>query len=390
MAKFFEKDTSGTLLTSLVSYWKLDSSEADFYGSQNWTNNGSVGYTTGKIGNAVNLVADNTKYLSRTTPVSTATTDWSVSLWVNLPDTSEIGFFFANGVNTDLSAGYSIGVGGATISAAGNRLFFSLGNVVDKDSGTNIGTGWHHLILLRNNSDGIVRAYIDGSQTVNTHTATIVAPNGNSTIGGNFSGYSALLNAVVDEVGIWDKALSAQEISDLYNGGSGQTMVDINFDSVTVSEAVQISYSLPSPIFDSVTVSENIVLNISFPLNVNDSVTVSEDIVLLIPSLVPSVFDSVTVSEDIVLSIPLPISVFDLIIVTENVVEDEIVSGSLFDSITVSENVSLSIPLPVSVFDSATVSENYYAIKNTFGYNIPEYAPQGSLLEMNFSATGYI
>jgi hypothetical protein len=34
----------------------------------------------------------------------------------------------------------------------------------------------------------------------------------------------AYMNGDIDEFGIWSKALSTNEISDLYNGGAGQTM----------------------------------------------------------------------------------------------------------------------------------------------------------------------
>lgn len=34
-------------------------------------------------------------------------------------------------------------------------------------------------------------------------------------------------NGYMDEVGIWSKVLSSTEISDLYNGGNGNTMMEV-------------------------------------------------------------------------------------------------------------------------------------------------------------------
>lgn len=130
------------------------------------------------------------------------------------------------------------------------------------------------------------------------------------------------------------------------------------FESVTVSESIQISYSLPSPIVDSVTVSENVSIQIITSVNLSDSVTVSENINLYILKLFISPFDSVTVSENISLSIPLPVSVFDSISVSENIQLLVLDNISLSDSVTVSENIQINYSLPSPITDSVTVSEN--------------------------------
>ena len=65
MAKHFQVDSGGTLLTNLISYYKLDDVN-DYYASNNLTNNNTVTFVTGKIGNAGDFEVDSTQYLSNT------------------------------------------------------------------------------------------------------------------------------------------------------------------------------------------------------------------------------------------------------------------------------------------------------------------------------------
>lgn len=128
-------------------------------------------------------------------------------------------------------------------------------------------------------------------------------------------------------------------------------------DNVTVSEATQISYSLPSPIVDSVTITENIALTVfAFP-SVSDNVTITENITIRVNALF-SVFDSVTVSENVAMGANILPTVFDNVTITENISIKITVSVSPFDSVTITENISVKINVNPSVFDSVTVSEN--------------------------------
>lgn len=150
------------------------------------------------------------------------------------------------------------------------------------------------------------------------------------------------------------------------------------FDSVTVSEGLQIAYSLPSPIVDSVTVSESIQIR-SFLLpfvtdsititeniatkgvssvNLSDSVTVSESISFAIPFLSVVVFESVSIDEFFNSSANRAFEDFELVTISESTtIFIPTLFPLIFDSITVSESISLRIPLPVNLFDSVTITE---------------------------------
>jgi hypothetical protein len=67
--------------------------------------------------------------------------------------------------------------------------------------------------------------YRDGSNVGSSSISAANAGGGTGSIGVNGTGgNSTYFPGDIDEVGIWSKALSTQEITDLYNGGAGQTM----------------------------------------------------------------------------------------------------------------------------------------------------------------------
>ena len=96
------------------------------------------------------------------------------------------------------------------------------------DLGTNItGTGWHHLCLVR--SSGIITTYLDGSDVDTDSRTGNVNSNGNDLlIGRNGSSY---FNGKMDEVAIWDTALTSTQVSEIYNA----TDTNLTKDLTTVS-----------------------------------------------------------------------------------------------------------------------------------------------------------
>jgi hypothetical protein len=85
---------------------------------------------------------------------------------------------------------------------------------------------WHHYAVRCDNSSGTADMFIDGvKQTVDVRTfgTASTANNLNDlTIGALASAPTTFeLDGVLDEIGIWNKSLSDDEVTDLYNAGSG-------------------------------------------------------------------------------------------------------------------------------------------------------------------------
>ncbi|MFW6172440.1 MAG: LamG domain-containing protein, partial [Elusimicrobiota bacterium] len=97
------------------------------------------------------------------------------------------------------------------------------GDITQVESSTNISDGnWHHIVGTYDKSN--MKLYIDGSEensTLKSHLLgsldypfTFGARNNRGTIEGFFNGD-------IDEFGIWERALTSEEVSELYNDGDG-------------------------------------------------------------------------------------------------------------------------------------------------------------------------
>lgn len=219
MAYAFQVDTDGTLTTNLVSYYKLDSNSNDVWSTNNGTDT-SVSYVTGKVNNAASFNGSSSKVdISGTTGLPTGAGARSMAFWVYM---------------TSAPAGtyYIIGWGGSGTDL--DFRFFIQATIVGIDQYNHSGTisntfatdTWIHVIVTYPGSGSTYTIYKNGSSigTLNT-TATPNTSAANFSIGYRASNTDGYLTGYVDEAGIWSKVLSAQEITDLYNGGSGQTMV---------------------------------------------------------------------------------------------------------------------------------------------------------------------
>ena len=243
MAKHFQIDTGGTLTTGLVSYYKLEDT-TDAFGTNNLTNNGSATFGAGKVSNAVTTTAS--AYLNSSTLFLTSNSTFSYAFWVNLTSATLQGCFISNGTSDSLAGtGVAVGVGpsgtSATfISGTGNQLIVLCSGVAWQPTGSNIGTGWHFIVITRDGTT--MKAYIDNVQTgtLTASTATPSTPSGSAWMGrgANGANNNFTFAGSIDEAGFWTKVLSTQERTDLYNSGSGQTLIASTTFTRTASASV--------------------------------------------------------------------------------------------------------------------------------------------------------
>jgi hypothetical protein len=218
-------------LTGVVAYWKLDESSgnaSDSVGSNTLTNTGTATYSAGKINNGVNFTAT-TMYLGKSSPTGlpSGTSAFTMATWVNFTNFSTARYFMSFGGTTnntmptircDSSTSWVIDDNGA-------------GTAFPAVSAMSTGT-WYHIVYTYPGSGNIYTAYLNGT-SIGTADNTR-APNMGTTnvsIGSNNNtSQSSNLVGSMDEVGIWSRALSSGEVSDLYNGGAG-----ISYPSAVIS-----------------------------------------------------------------------------------------------------------------------------------------------------------
>lgn len=192
------------LTDNLTNYWKMDESSGnatDSVGGNTLTNT-NITYASGKINNGAGFNSSHTSVLtgSNVTPTS-------ISFWVNA-----VAMF--NG-----GTGYTIGFnasGTHTLQGQGSTGKILIYDGTDRVA-TNtwaVGSFQHYVFIYSTSPSNGYDIYLNGSFLERLASNQI-------TLGvfGRSGGFSPEMN--LDEVGFWSRALSAGEVSDLYNGGAG-------------------------------------------------------------------------------------------------------------------------------------------------------------------------
>lgn len=213
--------------TELKAYYDMNDNQ-DSSGNGKHLTHGTGGYSSGKIGNALN----NTYIYGEFTDfgLNTSSTDiWSISLWTQKYSTgSQIIFGFDDALGTNYGLG-TVGQGILGHFASGTRWqggvndFKNITNILDSPP-----TGWRHIVLVKNATS--FKIYINNSlkQTISIGTWSsgnireLLIGSATKTLGG-----SLRWKGKIDEVGIWQREITSSEVAELYNGGSGLAFLPI-------------------------------------------------------------------------------------------------------------------------------------------------------------------
>lgn len=211
------------LLTDLIEYWPL-ADEIGAHAGRVLTNNGSVTFGAGHIDQCAAFSGSN--YLAMAAPASlqTGDIDYTLAAWVKISASA------ISGDNCAVAQGqYS-----SELMWAGgwNTASFRQFRV---DGGDFVGIGWgsyslepmssdtwYHLVGWYTASDAKVHLRVNaGTERVSGAAAfTPAVSASNFTIGRRTDGaYS--LTGYISDVGFWKRALTSDEIVDLYNAGTG-------------------------------------------------------------------------------------------------------------------------------------------------------------------------
>lgn len=219
------------LTTSLVSYWNLDESSGnadDAVASNNLTNNNTVTYGAAKINNGATFVSASSQSLSISDAGQTGldiTGSLTQCYWIKTPTGS-------NGISVNKWKDSSAGNGSWEIryDNSGNALGFYINDAaVDilADSYTIDDDTWYFSCQVFDASGQTMKNYMNAvavSAGISTTATSIQNGNASFRIAANGNGSdtpSNFLDATVDEVGVWSRALSGAEITTLYNAGAG-------------------------------------------------------------------------------------------------------------------------------------------------------------------------
>lgn len=218
------------LTDNLQAYWKLDESSgnaADSHSTNTLTNNNSTAFAAAKINNGADLEESSSQSLSIADASQTGldlSGDLSFSLWFKAESFnagSERPLIAKRvGAGNQRSFHFKLGSAGVNIGLLwytdGNTIGGNLSVVWSPSTAT-----WYHVVVTK--SSTTVKFYVDGAQQGADQTgsnATIY--NGTAPFElGAFADSPEYWDGLIDEVGVWSRALTDSEVSTLYNGGAG-------------------------------------------------------------------------------------------------------------------------------------------------------------------------
>lgn len=214
-----------TLLTNLKVWWNLSSVNAT-YSSNNLTNNNTVTFNTGKVGNAGYFVRSSMQNLSiaDNDDVSLGDRDWTITGEVYLDNLTNIQTVIAKRSGTGSGQGEISYI----FNTATNKLelyVFNSGTTANSVlSHSTVSSGqWYFFTLWHDNIANKIYQQINDGTIVET-TLSITPHDGTSPFRiGCQQTNTICLDGRVDEVAIWHRVLTSEERTYLYNSGNGRT-----------------------------------------------------------------------------------------------------------------------------------------------------------------------
>lgn len=221
MAKVFQVDTGGTLTANLLAYYKLEDA-TDFWSTNNLTNSG-VSFVAAKVNNGADCESTESDYLYGGDILDITTGQFSFFCWVKVESFPANGWIVGKDHDTQ-GREYAFGVDSTSKL---NLQVAGVGSIADSNTALSTGT-WYNVGVTFDDATNAVTYFLNGvADGTTTNSGALSNVTASFNVGRrSYTGYEGYFDGIIDELGIWGKILSSTEITDLYNSGSGQTMVD--------------------------------------------------------------------------------------------------------------------------------------------------------------------
>ena len=226
----------------MVSWWELNETSGtryDAHGSNHLTDVNTVGYDTGKQGNAADFERDNSEYLTYSGLLGDLDSDFSMSFWVN-PETvppTVLGIFqFFSWWRKSGDDSYFASIMIGYFAGAKQLQIYLVGaSAVENYYLHSMTAGnWYHIAFVVDVGTGYT-LYINGTsvRTGSAPTKKTSSPGAASSffeIGESHNWSDVRLgryyDGLMDEFGVWSRVLTSDEVTELYNSGNGLSYAD--------------------------------------------------------------------------------------------------------------------------------------------------------------------
>lgn len=219
------------LSDDLAGYWSLGEGSASTdaiagVGALDLLRTGSPGVVTGKVSGARDVNGSN-YFTIADDPVFNPPDDFTIALWCK-NDTMTFGTSYI--ILTKDSAGAPTAGCYYIWRPGSNNIFtatvygsegYANSTSVELSAITPVADTWY-LVVLRHREGNDINLWVNGSSNAAAHTLGVI-DNASVFYLGN-DPYSRAWDGPVDELGIWHRALSDAEVSELYNSGNGRDL----------------------------------------------------------------------------------------------------------------------------------------------------------------------
>ena len=332
-----------------IGYWKLDESSgnaADSSGNGFTGTAANITYdASGKIGRDFQFNGTSSDVNMGTSSTLKPTGNLSIALWFKTSSSATNMRMAGNDGYDTYWYGYYLGFTGSQVRWV---MADNVSHYLEKYSDTGLNDGaWHHAVGVWDSINHNMYLYIDGlpygGATAWAYNIAYAVSGGFHL--GNIQGGSNWFTGNLDEVGLWNRILSASEVSYLYNSGAGRSC----FSEATPSPTPSIT---STPIITPTTTPS---LSISATKTPSLSVSASQT-----PSITPTRTPSLSISKTPSLSPP-----------AGSVSQTPSITPTRTPSLSISKTPSLSISATQTPTATLTPSSSpgavYYDVDNSSG-----------------------
>jgi hypothetical protein len=222
------KTVVSTLLNRLFAVYKAENNANDSLGTNNGTAQGGLTYTTGKSGNAFTFNGTNA-YISLPDNSLNLVGQITVSLWWYVNPANDQVF-----IGNRQRNGSSINHGWQFRFNSSAFIFRIMNLTTDTEwiASNSLPSGststWIHVVAIKNSSsdfklyvNNIMTNMIGGTSAEPAYLSNQKCTIGNVWAGSAFDSYMKS-GSRIDELNVWNRALTATEVTELYNSGTGK------------------------------------------------------------------------------------------------------------------------------------------------------------------------
>lgn len=204
------------LWDGLLAYYTADNTPNDALGTYNGTLTNGATYATGKINQGFSFDGVNDYVLTSPNMALNTSTQHTYACWVRPSAVYSTKFFMS----------LSDGIRNSSLGHINNgQLAFFRGSVeaqVLSGFSMVINTWYHVCVVYKGNGiSGNVLFYVNGS-LVSTQTLGITHTNNKPLTIGSSTVPSLFFDGILDECALWNRQLTASEVTELYNAGAGK------------------------------------------------------------------------------------------------------------------------------------------------------------------------